>query len=94
VELDRVAAAADSRQQAGGQRGLELAILAPSLIAETATLWLVWHSHLLVRQMSAIMAAFRVFTWWLKWTVLSAAKRRISALRARHYPQSVDLKSA
>ena len=32
----------------------EVAILAPSLIAEAAPLWLFWHSHLLVWQMSAI----------------------------------------
>jgi hypothetical protein len=54
----------------------ELAILAPSLIAEAAPLWLFWHSHLLVWQMSAIMAASWVFTWWLTWTVLSVAKSR------------------
>jgi hypothetical protein len=52
----------------------ELAILAPSLIAETAPLWLFWHSHLLVWQMLAIMAASWVFTWWLTWAVISVAK--------------------
>jgi hypothetical protein len=54
----------------------ELAILAPSPIAEAAPLWLFWHSHLLVWQMSAIMAASWVFTWWLTWTVLSVVKSR------------------
>jgi hypothetical protein len=54
----------------------ELAILAPSLLAEAAPLWLFWHSHLLVWQMSAIMAASWVFTWWLTWTALSVVKSR------------------
>ena len=54
----------------------ELAILAPSLIAEAAPLWLFWHSHLLVWQMLALMAASWVFTWWLTWIVISIARSR------------------
>jgi hypothetical protein len=49
----------------------QLALLAPSLIAEVAPLILFWHSHLPVWQMSGIMAAFFAFTWWLTWTVVA-----------------------
>jgi hypothetical protein len=49
----------------------QLALLAPSLIAEIAPLVLFWHSHLPVWQMSGIMTASFAFTWWLTWTVVA-----------------------
>jgi hypothetical protein len=49
----------------------QLALLAPSLIAEVAPLVLFWHSHLPVWQMSGIMAASFAFTWWMTWTVVA-----------------------
>jgi hypothetical protein len=52
----------------------QLALLAPSLIAEVAPLVLFWHSHLAVWQMSGIMAASFAFTWWLTWAVVAAIK--------------------
>jgi hypothetical protein len=53
----------------------QLALLAPSLIAEVAPLVLFWRSHLPVWQMSAIMAASFAFTWWLTWTVVVIMQR-------------------
>jgi hypothetical protein len=49
----------------------QLALLAPSLIAEVAPLVLFWHSHLPVWQMSGLMAASFAFTWWMTWTVVA-----------------------
>jgi hypothetical protein len=49
----------------------QLALFAPSLIAEVAPLVLFSHSHLPVWQMSGIMAASFAFTWWLTWTVVA-----------------------
>jgi hypothetical protein len=49
----------------------QMALLAPSLIAEVAPLVLFWHSHLPVWEMSGIMAAAFAFTWWLTWAVVA-----------------------
>jgi hypothetical protein len=51
--------------------GAQLALLAPSLVAEVVPLVLFWHSHLPVWQMSGIMAVSFAFTWWLTWTVVA-----------------------
>jgi hypothetical protein len=42
----------------------ELALLAPSLIAEVAPLALFWHSHLPVWQMSLMMFGAWAVVWW------------------------------
>jgi hypothetical protein len=47
--------AASERRQAVNKASVELALLTPSVAAEVAPLFLLWHFHLPVRQMSAIM---------------------------------------
>lgn len=61
--------AASERRQAVNKASVELALLTPSVAAEVAPLFLLWHFHLPVRQMSAIMVASWAFTWWLTWTL-------------------------
>jgi hypothetical protein len=71
--------AASERRQAVNKASVELAPLAPSLAAEMAPLFLLWHSHLPVWQMWAIMAASWAFTWRLTWTLALAMKGMANA---------------
>jgi hypothetical protein len=71
VELGRklfccISVKADVLDQVG-----QLALLAPSLIAEIAPLVLFWKSHLPVWLMSGFMAASFAIMWWLTWTVVA-----------------------
>jgi hypothetical protein len=56
----------------------ELALLAPSLIAEIAPLALFWHSHLPVWEMSGLMAASFAFMWWMTWMLIVAVRGQVT----------------
>jgi hypothetical protein len=58
----------------------ELALIAPSLIAEMTPLVLCWNAHIPVWQMSVIMAAAWAVVWW--GTHIVASPLRISRITA------------
>jgi len=56
----------------------ELALIAPSLIAEMTPLVLFWNDHLPVWEMSGIMAASFAFMWWMTWMLVVAIKGQVT----------------